>query len=123
MGVTQFSFAEELEKITYVSVDEEKIDRPESKYEKQLLTIRGHIEGYIRGVSVSITIINPDESELEINTHASKKGDIFTLLNITEDFEFGIYQVIMKYNATIVSTSFEILDNRSDYQRWKDNSQ
>ena len=123
IGVTQFTFAEELEKATYVAVDEEKINRPESTYENQELTIRGYIEDYARGVSILLTIINPDESELEIKTHATKKGDVFTVLPITEDYQFGIHQVIMNYNGTLASTSFEILDNRSDFQRWKDNSQ
>ena len=122
IGVTQFAFAEELEKGTYIAVDEEKIDRPQSTYDPQEITITGYIKDYLRGQEVTIIIINPDESKEVINTYAAKRGDVYTLFQITRDTQFGIHQVILEYNgAEIASTSFEILDNRSDFERWKDN--
>jgi len=82
-----------------------------------------HVKEYLRGGDVKIIIISPDKSEEDVNTYASKKGDIYTLFQITKDSQFGIHQVILKYNgAEIASTSFEILDNRSDFERWKDNN-
>ena len=123
IGVTQFAFAEELEKGTYVAVDKEKIDRPQSTYNPEEIIITGYIKDYLRGGEVTIIIINPDKSEEYVNTYASKRGDIYTLFQITKDSQFGTHQVILKYNgAEIAATSFEILDNRSDFERWKDNN-
>ncbi len=122
VGITQFTFAEELEKATYIAVDEKEIEPPKSTYKDLEIIIRGHIEDYNRGFNILITIINPDESEEELVVYATKNGDIFTLFTITKDSQFGTHQVILKYNSTeIASTSFEILDNRSDFERWKDN--
>ncbi len=122
IGVTQFAFAEESETKTYIAVYKEEIDRPKSTYDPEEITITGYIKDYLRGGAVKIIIISPDKSEENVNTYASKRGDIFTLFQITKDSQFGIHQVILKYNgAEIASTSFEILDNRSDFERWKDN--
>ena len=113
IGVIQFAFAEELEKGTYVAVDEEKVDRPKSTYDPQEITITGHIADYNRGQNVIIIIINPNGSEEEINTFASKKGDIYTLLYITWYSEVGKHEVILKYKGEeIASTSFEILESQ-----------
>ncbi len=108
--VTDTTFAEELEKVTYIAVDEEKFEQPQSQYKYQEITILGYIEDYHRGERVTIVITSPDESQEEINTYATKKGDIYTLLHITSDSQIGIHQVILKYHDTeIASTSFEIL--------------
>lgn len=123
IGVTQFAFAEESVTRTYVAVSEEKIDRPKSTYDPEEIIITGYIKDYLRGGEVKIIIISPDKSEENVNTYASKRGDIYTLYQITKETQFGIHQVILKYNgAEIASTSFEILDNRSDFERWKDNN-
>jgi len=122
IGVTQFAFAEESETKTYIAVYKEEIDRPKSTYDPEEITITGYIKDYLRGGEVAIIIINPDESKEVVNTYATKRGDIYTLFQITRDSQFGIHQVILKYNgAEIASTLFEILDNRSDFERWKDN--
>ena len=112
IGITQFSFAEVYQETSYIAVDEEKIDRPQSTYDPQEITITGYIKDYLRGQEVTIIIINPDESKEVINTYAAKRGDVYTLFQITRDTQFGIHQVILEYNgAEIASTSFEILDN------------
>ena len=113
IGVTQFAFAEVYQETSYIAVDEEKFEQPTSKYYYQEITITGHIADYSRGANVSILIIDPNGSEDEINTFASKKGDIYTLLHITQDSQIGIHQVILKHNGEeIASTSFEILENQ-----------
>lgn len=113
IGITQFAFAEELEKVTFIAVDEEKFEQPQSKYNYQEITIIGYIEDYTRGSQITITIISPDETEEEISTYASKKGDIYTLLHVTDDSQIGIHNIILKYqDAEISSTSFEILENQ-----------
>lgn len=112
VGISQFAFAEELEKTTYVAVDEEKFQQPSSKYNYQEIVFWGFVEDYSRGEQVTITIISPDESENEINTYASKKGEIYTIMHITNDSQIGVHQVILQYkNVEIASTIFEILEN------------
>jgi hypothetical protein len=72
----------------------------------------GFVEDYSRGEQVTITIISPDESENEINTYASKKGEIYTIIHITNESQIGIHQVILQYqDVEIASTTFEILEN------------
>jgi len=113
IGITQFSFAEVYQETSYIAVDEEKFEQPQSRYNYQQITILGHIADYSRGANVTILIIDPNGSEEEINTFASKKGDIYTLLHITLDSEVGEHKVILKYNdEEIATTSFEILENQ-----------
>ncbi len=101
IGVTQFTFAEEIEeaieKVSFITVDEEEFKQPKTKYDYQELTIIGYVENYTRGDKVNISKISPDNSEEEITTFASKKGDIYTLLHFTSDAQIGIYELILKY--------------------------
>ena len=111
IGITQLASAEESEKVNFISVSAEEFDQPKSKYNYQEIVFFGFIEDYSRGQEVTINIISPDNSEEEINTYASKKGEIYTLLHITGDSQIGVHQVILKYqNIEIASTSFEILE-------------
>lgn len=110
VGVSQFAFAEELEETTYIAVDKEEFQQPKSKYNYQEITIIGHLKDYARGDSVTITIVYPDKSEEEINTYASKKGDIYTLMHITNDSQIGIHSLVLDYRGDIAKTSFEILE-------------
>jgi len=113
IGVSQFSFAvEPHEKEAYIAIDVAEFDQPQTRYSYQEITIIGYVPDYSRGQTVTITIINPSESEEEINTIASKKGTIYTLLHVTHDSQIGIHQVILKYqNEEIAFTSFEIIEN------------
>ncbi len=114
IGITQFSFAEEVHQETSsIMVDVEEFEQPTSKYYYQEIRIVGHIADYSRGANVTILTIDPNGSEEEINTFASKKGDIYTLLHITWDSEVGEHKIILKYNdEEIATTSFEILENQ-----------
>jgi hypothetical protein len=110
VGITQFTFAEEV-KVTHIEVDDEEFQQPSSKYNYQEIVFFGFIEDYNRGEQVTIKIISPDNSEEEINTYASKKGEIYTILHITNDSQIGVHQVILKYHSIeMASTSFEILE-------------
>ena len=110
IGVSQFSFAEEYQKTTRITVDVEKFEQPETRYDQQDITISGKIVDYLRGQNVTIIIINPSESEKELNVYASKKGNFQMLLQITQESQIGIHQVILKYQGEeVASTSFEIL--------------
>lgn len=113
IGITQFGYAEEFEESTYIAVDVEGFEQPQSKYNYEEITIIGHVEDYSRGDKLTIQIINPDETQEEINTYASKKGDIYTMIHITIDSQIGIHEVILTYQGMeIASTSFEILENQ-----------
>jgi hypothetical protein len=112
VGISQFAFAEEPEKTTHIAVDEEKFQQPSSKYNYHEIVFLGFVEDYSRGEQVTITIISPDESENEINTYASKKGEIYTIIHITNESQIGIHQVILQYqDVEIASATFEILEN------------
>ncbi len=114
IGVTQVSFAEEPhEKEAYIAVDVAEFDQPQTRYSYQEITIIGYVPDYFRGQEVTISIISPSESEEEITTFATKKGNIYTLLHITHDSQIGIHQVILKFhNVEIATTSFEIIENQ-----------
>ena len=110
VGITQFAFAEEA-KVSHIGVDDKKFQQPSSKYNYQEIVFFGFVEDYNRGQQVTIKIVSPDNSEEDINTYASKKGEIYTLLHITNDSQIGVHQVILKYHdIEIASTSFEILE-------------
>ena len=110
VGITQFAFAEEA-KVSHIEVDDEKFQQPSSKYNYQEIVFFGFVEDYNRGQQVTLKIISPDNSEEDINTYASKKGEIYTLLHITNDSQIGVHQVLLKYNdIEIAATSFEILE-------------
>jgi len=111
IGITEVAFAE-VEKKPFITVDEEKFEQPKSKYNYQEITIIGYVENYNRGEPVTITITYPDKSLEEINTYASKKGEIYTLLHITQDSQIGIHLVSLNYQDNLLSTSFEILENQ-----------
>ncbi len=110
IGIGQFAFAEE-EKSPYLAIDEEEFKQPKSKYNYQELTIIGYVENYKRGEEITITITYPDKSEEEINTFASKRGEIYTLLHITQDSQIGKHIISLNYYENSLSTSFEILEN------------
>ena len=113
IGITQFAFAEELEKITFIAVNKEQFEQPQSKYDYQEITITWYIENYVREEMVNVKIIHPDGSQDELQTHATKKGEVYTLFQIKDDSQVGVHTVILKYNdADIASTSFEILENQ-----------
>ena len=108
---TQIVFADD-DKIDFITVDQQKFKQPESKYKYQEITIIGHIVDYVRGDKVSIVIIYPDKSQETINTFASKKGDIYTLMHITHESQIGMHQIILQYNEeSKASTFFNILEN------------
>ena len=109
IGITQFAFAEEF---MFITVDEDEFVQPQSRHHYQEITIIGHVEDYHRGDRVTITISYPDGTEEEINTYASKKGDIYTLLHITHDSQIGTHMLFLEYGDELAITSFEILENK-----------
>lgn len=112
VGISQFAFAEEAEKTTFIAIDEEKFEQPKSKYNHQEIVFLGFVEDYARGDQVTINIISPDGSQDEINTYASKKGDIYTIKHITQDSQIGVHQVSLVYHGVeVASATFEILEN------------
>jgi hypothetical protein len=111
VGITEITFAEEEEKTSFIAVDEEKFEQPKSMNSYQEITIIGYVEDYSRGEPITITITHPDKSLEEINTYASKKGEIYTLLHITQDSQIGVHLMSLSYNDNLLSTSFEILES------------
>jgi len=107
--IGNYAYAEELDE--YIRIDLEKFVKPESARNYQEITITGHVNGYTRGDNIVITIISPDKSEEEISTYASRDGDVYTLLHMTEESQIGNYKMILKYDGTErASTEFEIME-------------
>lgn len=106
--IGNYAYAEELDE--YIGIDLEKFVKPESARDYQEITITGHVNGYTRGDNIVITIISPDKSEEEISTYASRDGDVYTLLHMTEESQIGNYKMILKYDdIERASTEFEIM--------------
>ena len=104
-------FAEELEKVTFIAVDKEQFEQPQSKYNSEHIIISGYVEDYTRGDEIFIVIIHPDQSQNEIQTHATKKGEIYTLFDMSNNSQIGVYQVILKYrDMELATTLFEIIE-------------
>jgi len=113
VGISQLVFAEELEKVSYVTVDKEQIEQPQSKYSGEQVIISGFVENYTRGDTVFIGVIYPDGTQDEMQTHATKKGEVYTLVQITNDSQIGIHKIILKYHdVEIASTILEILEHQ-----------
>lgn len=113
IGITQLVFAEELEKVSYITIDKEQIKQPQSKYSGEQVTITGFIEEYTRGDTVFILIIYPDNTQEEMQTHATKKGEIHTMIQVTSDSQIGVHNIILKYHdIEIASTTLEILEHQ-----------
>jgi len=113
VGISQLGFAEELEKVSYITVDKEQIEQPQSKYSGEQVTISGFVENYTRGDTVFIGIIYPDGTQDEMQTHATKKGEVYTLVQVTNDSQIGIHKIILKYHdVEIASTILEILEHQ-----------
>ena len=110
IGISQSTFAEE-EMETYIAIDIEEFAQPDSKYDYQEITIIGHAQEYMRGDNITLTIVYPDESEEELNTYATKKGDIYTLIHITQDSQIGTHMIFLDYGMDLAYTSFEILES------------
>jgi hypothetical protein len=107
--IGNYAYAEQSDK-EFVGVDTEKFVKPDSPRIYQELKITGHLNGYIRGENITISIIAPDSSEEKISTYASKDGDIFTLQHMTNESQIGNYKIILKYHdKDIASTQFEII--------------
>ncbi|MFQ5496604.1 MAG: hypothetical protein ACE5DU_01815 [Nitrosopumilus sp.] len=114
VGFTQFGFAEEIEEITFIAVDEPEFEQPQSKYSYQEIIIYGHIVDYNRGQPITFVISFPDETQYEINTYATRNGDIYTLFHITNDSQIGVHNILLKINdEALATTSFEILKNQN----------
>lgn len=113
VGITQLAFAEELEKASYITVEKEQLKQPQSKYSGEQVTITGFVEEYTRGDTVFIIIIYPDSTQEEMQTHATKKGDIHTMIQVTNDSQIGIHNIILKYHdIEIAATTLEILEHQ-----------
>lgn len=109
IGSSSYVFAEEDEE--FITVNTDKVVKPQSMSKYQEITILGHINDYSRGYSVFLIIINPDGTQDELSTYASKKGDVYTLLHLTEKSQIGKYEIILMYDdSKRASTSFEVIE-------------
>jgi hypothetical protein len=109
IAIGNYAYAEQTDK-EFIAIDIEKFEKPESSRVNQEIKITGHVNGYMRGDNITISVIAPDSSEQEISTYASKDGYVFTLLHMTVESQIGNYKIILKYDDTErASTQFEII--------------
>lgn len=111
-GLTNNVFAEEVEEDEeFITVDFDEVVKPQSVSKYQEITLIGHVNDYSRGDNISLLIINPDGTEEEMSTYASKKGDVYTLLHMTEKSQIGTYEIIMIYDdIERASTTFKMIE-------------
>ncbi len=96
----------------YVELSIDEFPIPRSTYHPQEITITGHVADYLKGNSVFIIIISPDDTEEKLKIHATNKGDFSTILYVTGASQLGTHQVIVQYHdSEIASTSFLVTYN------------
>ncbi|NJK78140.1 MAG: hypothetical protein HC944_04990 [Nanoarchaeota archaeon] len=111
IGITQYTFAEELETMSFIMIDVEQIEQPSSRYNSEQVTIFGFVENYTRGLEVGITLTHPDGSIEELNTYATKDGEIYMIIQVNGESQIGGHQLTLKYDgAELASTTFEVLE-------------
>jgi hypothetical protein len=110
-GLTNNVFGEIEEDEEFITADFDEIIKPQSVSKYQEITLIGHVNGYSRGDNISLLIINPDGTEEEMSTYASKKGNVYTLLHMTEKSQIGVYEIIMIYDdIERASTTFKMIE-------------
>lgn len=110
IGLSPNVFAED-EEDEFITTDVDKVVKPQSVSKYEEITILGHVNDYSRGNNVFLIIVNPDGTQEELSTYASKKGDIYTLLHLTEKSQVGIYEIILMYDEIErASTNFEVTE-------------
>ena len=112
VGLIQIGFAEEFDNTTFIVIDNQEFEQPETRHSVQEIKISGHVDDYFRGDVITLVIVYPDGSEEEISIYGSKKGDIFTLLRITNESQIGTHMIFLDYGADLAYTSFEIVESK-----------
>ena len=113
VSITQFTFAEELETMSFIMVDSEQIEQPSSRYNFEQITLFGYVDNYTRGLEVAIILTHPDGAIEELNTYATKDGEIYMIIQVTGESQIGVHQITLKYGGVeLASTSFEVLEKK-----------
>jgi len=73
------------------------------------VTLTGKIDNYIKGTSLDITLIGPDQSSEKFNAIATQKGEYKVVLTLYHYSTPGNYKVSVNYRGThIGDTSFQV---------------
>jgi len=113
VSITQFTFADELETFSFIMADTEQVEQPKSRYNSEQVTLYGYVDNYTRGLEVGIILTHPDGEIEELNTYATKDGEIYMIIQIDGESQIGVHQVSLYYEgAELASTTFEVLEKK-----------
>lgn len=111
ISITQFTFAEEGE--SFIMADTEQIEQPNSRYNSEQITLFGYVNNYTRGLEVGITLTHPNGVVEELNTYATKDGEIYMIIQVNGESQIGVHQITLKYEGVeLASTTFEVLEKK-----------
>ena len=105
-GLTSFDSTSTID--TLPKLSSQKLILPKYK-QKAEVTLSGKIDNYIKGTSIDITLIGPDQSSEKFNVIATQKGEYKAVLTLYHNSIPGNYQVSVNYRGShIGDTSFQV---------------
>lgn len=113
VSITQISFAEEIESFSFIMSDTEQIEQPSSRYNSEQIALYGYVDNYTRGLEVGINLTHPDGVIEELNTYATKDGEIYMIIQVNGESQIGVHQITLNYEGVeLASTTFEVLEKK-----------
>jgi len=94
----------EVEKQSFVKLSGEKLTVTPTYQRTQELQITGLVDGYGRGQTVQIILVNPDGSTNDLNLYCAKSGEFSSLLSIDYDSEPRTYKIIAEYRSDEIAS-------------------
>ena len=94
----------EVEKQSFVKFSSEMLTVTPTYQKTQELQITGFVDGYGRGQTVQISVVNPDGSTDELNLYCAKSGEFSTLISIDYGSEPRTYKLIAEYRSDEIAS-------------------
>ncbi len=94
----------EVEKQSFVKFSSEMLTVTPTYQKTQELQITGFVDGYGRGQTVQIFVVNPDGSTDELNLYCAKSGEFSTLISIDYSSEPKTYKLIAEYRSDEIAS-------------------
>ena len=93
---------------TNIKLNAKEFTLPKNRYDQTQVVIKGIIDDYVRGVSVYVTVENPNGEAQEQKVMAADGHYMVTYL-IHQDFTLGKYSVSTKYSGQVIDeTTFVV---------------
>ncbi|MCH8972869.1 MAG: FecR domain-containing protein [Thaumarchaeota archaeon] len=99
---------QEIISTTNIKLNAKEFTLPKNRYDQTQVVIKGIIDDYVRGVSVYVTVENPNGEAQEQKVMAADGHYMVTYL-IHQDFTLGKYSVSTKYSGQVIDeTTFVV---------------